>query len=288
MSGSGTLLMGAVAYDPKVVTIWDGFRRFFDRHGLAFDYVLYSNYERQVEDLLDGRIHMAWNSPLAWIRARRLAEGQGVGVSALAMRDSDCDLTSVVVVRADSGVGGAEALRGRVVGVGAVDSPQATLLPLDHLSGLGLAPGEDFEVRRFDVGVGLHGDHIGGEREAAAALLAGEVDAACMIDGNHLLFTREGTLASGATRILAQTGNYDHCNMTVTDAGPQAALGRFRDLLLAMDYADPEVRPLLDLEGLKQWKDGRTSGYAALEAAVADLGFYDGKGAITAGSDYRP
>jgi len=65
-------------------------------------------------------------------------------------------------------------------------------------------------------------------------------------------------------------------------------LGRFGDLLLAMDYGDPEVRPLLDLEGLKQWKPGRTSGYAALEAAVDDLGFYDGKGAITAGPDYRP
>ena len=29
MTGATTLLMGAVAYDPKVVTIWDGFRRYF-------------------------------------------------------------------------------------------------------------------------------------------------------------------------------------------------------------------------------------------------------------------
>ena len=288
MGSPETLLMGAVAYDPKVVTIWDGFRRWFAGHDLDFDYVLYSNYERQVEDLLAGRIHAAWNSPLAWVRARRLGEAQGIGVSALTMRDSDCDLTTVVVVRTESGIAEPADLRGRLVGTGAIDSPQATLLALHHLQQIGMSRGVDFDVRRFDVGVGLHGDHIGGERDAAAALAAGEVDAACMIDGNHLLFTREGTLPSGATRILTQTGTYDHCNMTVTDAGPQAALARFRDLLLAMDYADPDVRPLLDLEGLKQWKDGRTSGYAALEAAVDDLGFYDGKGAITAGSDYRP
>lgn len=288
MGNPETLLMGAVAYDPKVVTIWDGFRRWFAGHDLDFDYVLYSNYERQVEDLLAGRIHAAWNSPLAWVRARRLGEAQGIGVSALTMRDSDCDLTTVVVVRTESGIAEPADLRGRLVGTGAIDSPQATLLALHHMQQIGLSPGVDFDVRRFDVGVGLHGDHIGGERDAAAALAAGEVDAACMIDGNHLLFTREGTLPSGATRILTQTGTYDHCNMTVTDVGPQAALARFRDLLLAMDYADPDVRPLLDLEGLKQWKDGRTSGYAALEAAVDDLGFYDGKGAITAGSDYRP
>jgi ABC-type phosphate/phosphonate transport system substrate-binding protein len=286
--GTETLLMGAVAYDPKVVTIWDGFRRWFAERDLDFDYVLYSNYERQVEDLLAGRIHAAWNSPLAWVRARRLGEAQGVAVSALTMRDSDRDLTTVIVVRADSPITDVDGLRGRLVGAGAIDSPQATLLPLHHLLGQGLTPGRDFEVRRFDVGVGLHGDHIGGERDAAAALAAGEVDAACMIDANHLLFTRDGTLRSGATRMLLQTLPYDHCNMTVTEAGPPATLQRFRELLLAMDYSDAGVRPLLDLEGLKQWKDGRTSGYAALEAAVDDLAFYDGKGAITAGPDYRP
>jgi phosphonate transport system substrate-binding protein len=288
MTNAETLLMGAVAYDPKVVTIWDGFRRWFAEHDLDFDYVLYSNYERQVEDLLAGRIHAAWNSPLAWVRARRLGEAQGINVEALTMRDSDCDLTTVVVVRSGSGITEPAQLKGRLIGTGAIDSPQATLLALHHLRGLGLNPGSDVEVRRFDVGVGLHGDHIGGERDAAAALAAGEVDAACMIDGNHLLFTREGTLPSGATRILVQTGPYDHCNMTVTEAGPRGALQRFRELLLAMDYGDPAVRPLLDLEGLKQWKPGRTTGYAALEAAVDDLGFYDGKGAITAGSEYRP
>lgn len=38
-----TLLLGAVAYDPKVVTIWDGFKTYFGRRGLEFDYVLYTN-----------------------------------------------------------------------------------------------------------------------------------------------------------------------------------------------------------------------------------------------------
>jgi ABC-type phosphate/phosphonate transport system substrate-binding protein len=205
----------------------------------------------------------------------------------LAMRDTDRDLTSVIVARADGQIQTVADLRGRVVGVGAVDSPQATLLPLAHLRSLGLMPGEDFEVARFDVGVGLHGDHIGGEREAARALVAGRVDAACMIDGNHLLFTREGTLSPGTTRIVAQTPAFDHCNMTLApDAWPEQA-ERFRTLLLGMSYADPDVRPLLDLEGLKQWCDGRTSGYAPLEAAVDQLGFYDAHGRVTA-ADYRP
>ena len=285
------LMLGAVAYDPKVVTIWDGFRRWFATRGLEVDYVLYSNYERQVEELLGGQVDVAWNSPLAWVRTRRLAEAAGGRARALVMRDTDRDLTSVVVTLEASGLGDPQDLKGKVVGTGAVDSPQATLLPLAHLQGLGV--GGDVTVRRFEVGVGLHGDHVGGERDAARALVAGEVDAACMIDGNHLLFAKEGTLTAGSTRIVAQTALYDHCNMTVVDAagGDHPArdelLDRFCQLLLAMDYGDPEVRPLLDLEGLKQWVPGRLDGYAQLEGAVDASGFYDGAGRVTA-SGYRP
>lgn len=282
-----TLVLGAVAYDPKVVTIWTGFREWFSRQGFPFDYVLYSNYERQVEDLISGRIHVAWNSPLAWVRARRLARRRGADVTALAMRDTDRDLSSVIVVRADSPIQALADVRGKTVGVGAVDSPQATLLPLAHLRAAGLEPGRDFVVRRFDVGVGLHGDHVGGEREAARALVNREVDAACMIDANHLAFGRDATLPIGSTRILAKTAVFDHCNMTVSPSAPAGLIQPFRDLLLGMSYADPTVRPLLDLEGLKAWCDGRTSGYAPLERAVDSAAFYDPQGTITA-RDYRP
>ena len=294
----GGVLLGAVAYDPKVVTIWDGFRAWLrDAADLDFDYVLYSNYERQVSDLVDGRIDVAWNSPLAWVRARRLAAARGVSLTPVTMRDTDCDLRSVVVVRADSPVASLADLAGRVVATGAVDSPQATLLPLSLLRSAGLAPGTDVEVRRFDIGVGLHGDHIGGEREAARALFAADpaeqVDAACMIDSNLLLFGREGVLPVGAVRVLAQTPPYDHCTMT---AGPsastlprehRAAVGRFGKLLLGMDYADASLRPLLDLEGLKEWRPPRLSGYGQLERAVDEAGFYDRDGAISA-DGYRP
>ncbi len=269
---SNTFILGAVAYDPKVVTIWDGFQRWFAERGFDFDYVLYSNYERQVEGHFAGQFHVAWNSPLAWLQAEKIAAKVGRSARAIAMRDTDCDLTSVVVVRAESAIQSVDDLRGKIVGVGASDSPQATLIPLLHLAEAGLEPDDDFIVRRFDVLVGKHGDHIGGERDAAKALVAGEVDAACMIDGNHLAFGVEGTLPSGATRVLTQTAEYDHCNFTVLDGAPEPLVGTFRELLLSMRYDDPEVRPLLDLEGLKQWKPGRTEKYALLARAIERFG----------------
>jgi ABC-type phosphate/phosphonate transport system substrate-binding protein len=68
-----TLILGAVAYDAKVVTIWDGFQKWLAERGLSFDYVLFSNYERQVEQHFAGALHIAWNSPLAWLQAQRIA-----------------------------------------------------------------------------------------------------------------------------------------------------------------------------------------------------------------------
>ena len=128
--------------------------------------------------------------------------------------------------------------------------------------------------------VAEHGDHIGGERDATRALVAGEVDAACVIDGNQLLFAREGTIPTGSVRVLTRTEPYDHCTMTVLDDVDDSLVDHFVELLLSMSFDDPAVRPLLELEGLTAWRRGRTEGYRQLEGAVDRLGFYGPDGSI--------
>src|SRR5260370_29044332 len=50
--------LGAVAYAPKVITIWEGFKAYFIERGYYFDYVLYSNYESLTEALIAGDVHL--------------------------------------------------------------------------------------------------------------------------------------------------------------------------------------------------------------------------------------
>jgi phosphonate transport system substrate-binding protein len=57
--------------------------------------------------------------------------------------------------------------------------------------------------------------------------------------------------------------------MTLVDTAPAELADRFVALLLAMSYDDPQVRPLLALEGLRVWREGRDSGYALLDDAVS-------------------
>lgn len=280
--GDDTLLIGAVAYAPRVVTIWEGFKAYFAERDVITDFVLYSNYERQVEDHLAGRLDLAWNSPLAWVRARRLAAARGLEVWPLAMRDTDRDLTSMILVRADSDAEGLRDLSGGTIAVGAVDSPQATLLPLDHLRRAGLKPGVDVKVSYHDLLGGKHGDHGAAERDAALALIDGDADAACALAGNQILFVSEGVVEPGSLRVLDETLPFDHCNFTVGPSAPPEATERFGALLFAMSYGDEEVRRLFDLEGLRAWVEGRTEGYELLERAVDADGFYDSAGRITA------
>ena len=199
----------------------------------------------------------------------RIAAAKGRTVDGFCMRDTDQDLTSLIVVRADSDIRSLADLSGKRVAVGAPDSPQATLIPLLLLHEAGV----EAEIQVHDKLFGKHGDHVGGERDAAKALMAGDADAACMIDGNHLVFSAEGTLPSGSSRVLAQTDPYDHCIFAALDDVDSETLERFRRLLLAQQYSDPTVRHLLDLEGLKEWREGRLEGFAQLNDAIDKLSF---------------
>ena len=122
-----------------------------------------------------------------------------------------------------------------------------------------------------DLLVGKHGDHVGGERDAVEGARRGEGRRRpASWTRNHLaVHASEGTIPAGGTRVARRRQKpYDHCNFTTLEDAPADLIATFRELLLGMSYDDPEVRPLLDLEGLKVWKPGRVEGYAQLAAAV--------------------
>ncbi len=79
------ITIGAVAYDPKVVEIWEGIRDYFREQNIPTDYVLFSNYEALVDALLDRSIDMAWNTNVAFVRAEQRAGGRCIS---LAMRNT--------------------------------------------------------------------------------------------------------------------------------------------------------------------------------------------------------
>jgi ABC-type phosphate/phosphonate transport system substrate-binding protein len=263
--------LGAVLYDPKVSVIWEIICDFFERNGVPVDPVFFTNYERQVDTLIAGAIDIAWNSPLAWLDTQRRS---GSDFRAVAMRDTDRDRVTCFVTRKQSGLARLADLRGRTVAMGAADSPQATLIPIEALRRAGLNAGDDVRVQRFDVLVGKHGDHVGGERDAFTALAERKADACAMLDLNWQTWTADGTIDRDEFMVLDRTGTFDHCVFAVHKDFPRERIERWTSVLLSMSYDNPKHREMMDMEGLKAWLPGRTSGFELLATAALHQRFF--------------
>jgi ABC-type phosphate/phosphonate transport system substrate-binding protein len=138
--------VGAVAYAPGAVTVFEGMRRYFARHNFPMDYVLYSNYDALVEALHDGQVDIAWNTPLAHARYHLLAGNQS---QTLAMRDVDCGFRCKLIVRKESGIVAPGDLKGKTLVLGSWDAARGHGPPgvLPQAGGRRVWPGQDAESR---------------------------------------------------------------------------------------------------------------------------------------------
>jgi ABC-type phosphate/phosphonate transport system substrate-binding protein len=267
-----SILLGAVAYSPRAVTIWEGLRDYFRAAGPSIDYVLFSNYDRQVQALLARQIDIAWNTNLAWVKVHRRTQG---ACRALAMRDVDARFTTVVVARTDGGIQGLADLRGRRLALGSADSAQAAILPLHYLRQAGLEPGRDVALLRFDLDVGKHGDTGTSELEVLAALRDGRADAGAVGETTWAREAAEGRAGAAGLRPIWTSPGYCHCNFTALADFHEDLGRRWTESLLAMSYDDPRWRELMDLEGLKRWVPATPDvleGYRVLFEAVEQQG----------------
>ena len=270
--GEGDVIkVGAVAYDPKVVPIWEGIRDYFRERGIETDYILFSNYDAQVEALLSGFIDVAWNTNLAYVKVFRRTGGR---CRALAMRDTDIDFTSKIIARAESGIETVEDLRGKRVAFGSRDSGQAAILPAYFLKQLGIDPERDITAIKFDLDVGKHGDTGTSEVRVLEAVERGESDAGAIGDQYWARVLSEGLVDSAKVKAIWTSPPYCHCNFTVLDNGDQERFRQWTEALLAMDYNDPAHRRIMDMEGLKRWVRPEMGGYRPLFEAVDALDFF--------------
>lgn len=259
-----TLLLGAVAYDPKVVTIWEGIREHFRAEGVPMDFALFSNYERQVEALLAGHVDVAWNTPLAHVRVRRRTGGASLS---LGMRDSDRDFRSRLLVRRGAGVTGPADLAGRRLAVGSRDSTQARILPLWFLQQAGVDLARVTLVP-FDTDLGKHGDTGTSELDVLKALHEGAADAGVVGDLIWVTEQGAGRVDPGKVAAVWTTPPFDHCMFDALPGLAPAKRVGFDRAIFGMRWEVPAHRRLLELEGLKRWMPPREEGYRSLNAAL--------------------
>src|ERR1700736_1877245 len=178
---SRTIWLGAVAYDPKVVAIWEGMRRYFHEEAhLPVEVMLFQSYEAQVAALLDApgdpapRIDIAWNTNLAYLQAEKWTDHS---CRPIAMREADPGWTIKIVAVWGGPVAALADLRNRTLALGSRDSGHAAILPVHFLEREGLVEQRDYRTLRFDSDVGKHGDTGASEVDVVRAVLDGRADA---------------------------------------------------------------------------------------------------------------
>jgi ABC-type phosphate/phosphonate transport system substrate-binding protein len=258
--------IGAVAYAPGAVTIFEGIRRYFGRNGLPVDYVLYSNYDALVEALHKGQVDVAWNTPLAHAKYEILA---GNTSKTLVMRDVDCGFRSKLIVRKDSGISSLSGLAGKTLVLGSRDAAEATVLPLHFLKGEGLDLGK-VEVLELDKEVDLRGNPCSSEVHVLKALQDGRGQAGII---GERLWERLKKEQPGQVADMADvwtTPPFSHCVFTASKDFDEGLARRFTTLMVAMDPADPLTAEVMRLEGTKKWMVGSPDGFQELLKALRD------------------
>ena len=270
--------MGAVAYNPKVVTIWEGMRRYFhDEAHLPVEVLLFQSYEAQVVALLAQPgdplpyIDIAWNTNLAYLQAD---EWSGHRCRAVAMRDTDLGWMTKIVAVTGGPVFALADLKNRTLALGSRDSGHAAILPTHFLEQQGMREGRDYRTLRFDSDVGKHGDTGTSEVEVVRAVLDGRADAGAVGSPFWDTVRREGLVPEGALSEIWTSPAYHHCMFTARPDLDVALERGFADALSAMNYDNPAHRAVLEAEGLRRWLPPHVDGYDALRQAAARQGFF--------------
>ena len=275
---SETIWVGAVAYDPKVVTIWEGMRRYFHEEArLSVEIVLFQSYEAQVMALLGQptevlpRIDIAWNTNLAYLQAD---EWSGHACRAIAMRDTDLGWMTKIVAVNGGPISTVADLRNRTLALGSRDSGHAAILPVYFLEQQGIREGSEYQTLRFDSDVGKHGDTGTSEVEVVRAVLDGRADAGAIGSPFWNTVQNERLVPEGSLREIWSSPTYNHCMFTASPDLDLEQEHRFAEALAAMSYDNPIHRAILDAEGLQRWLAPRLDAYAALRQAAAQQGFF--------------
>ena len=276
-----TILLGAVAYDPKVVGIWDIIRDYSNEYGCKLDYVLFSNYERQVDSLLKGHIDIAWNTNVAWIRTLNATDNKA---KAIAMRDTDTAWTTKFIAKKDSKINSLEDLKGKKVGVGSADSSQATIMAIYYLNKNGLkikesninnseVDNECVNIIRYNSDLGKHGDTGKSEWDVLEGIKNGSLDAGTIGSNTWIRILEEGLYPDGELVSFYTSPEFCHCNFTVMPNTDKEISDNFVKMLMSQKKENPIIKKMMAMEGLNEWiitGEKELKGYDTLYEAMRE------------------
>lgn len=288
------ILVGAVAYAPQVMPIWDIIREYANEYfkgKLRLDYVLFSNYERQVEWLKEGKIDIAWNTNVAYVRSKFAIKD---GAKAILMRDTDIDFKTFYVAKKGR-IKSLQDLGGKKFGLGSLDSAQAAIMPVYYLNKETKYELKEFissEVAsanpsqntlaliRYNSDLGKHGDTGRSEFDVMDSIKKGTLDAGAIGSTTWARVLSEGSYPELESFYVSK--GYCHCNFTVLNSLDSTLQSQFVEMMLSQNELknNPKIAQMMSLEGLNKWvlcDEEAMRGYEEITLAMQQQNLTDNK-----------
>jgi len=260
------LRLGGVA-SASHMTVFQGLGEMFKREGIDMDWVLYSDYDAMIDDFVDGKIDLAWNGPLGYVKIkRRLDEPCQV----IAMRDVDVNFTTCFITRSDSDILTVEDLKGKRFAFASRSSVESGLLAFHFLKETGINPRDDLALFTFSEDRQSSGST--GDKEVIARVLSGDYDAGSVAQRTLRAMSEDGSLPQDTLRNFWTSPGYSHCCFTAQRDMNSDEYRKVEQALLSVNYGDPLGKTILDAEACKAFVPGIDAGWEALEQAAVEQG----------------
>lgn len=199
---------------------------------MPVDWAIGEDYENAVQLLVDGEVHVASLSPLAYVKARE--QVPCLKLLATQVSRGDTRYSSFILVRKDRGITSVKQLEGKRIAFVNPTSASGFLFPMATLIRAGLDPSKVLDDAVF----------LGAHPRVIAAVVAGEVDAGATFFG-AVTAARAERVDTGVLRVLALAGRIPFDAVVAhPDVDPELAQ-RVRDAFLTLNSTTDRGRTSL-------------------------------------------
>ena len=226
--------------------------------GMPVQFVPVTDYAGTVEALAGGKLDLVWYGGFTFVQARRRT---GTAVP-LVQREEDAQFHSKFITRPGSGIKRLEDLKGKTLAFGSESSTSGHLMPRYYLLQAGLDPQRDFANVAF----------TGAHDATAKWVEQGKVDAGALNESVWKKLVDEKKIDPARVEVFYTTPPYYDYNWTVRgDLDPQLR-EKLKQAFLALDPANPEHKPILDLQRTKRFIETKPENYRMIEEAAKAAG----------------
>jgi len=211
-----------------------------EKSGIAIQVEMTASYEEAVDLLTEEKVQLAYLGAFTYIKARDRNPQLEPLVVPIEKTTGRPWYTSVIVVRADSGIQTLEDLKGKRFSFVSASSTSGFLLPSVQFQELGIDPEQDFSTVEYS----------GGHNKSAEILAAGKVDAIATESQAYSRESQFGVLAAENYKVIWESDPIPNGPLVVSSQLPNA-------LKLALSKA------LLNApDGLADISGAESSGYS--------------------------